>query len=197
MTVIKAVVTTWLDTTNPSDGLQITPTFNGSIGLVDYESLGNDLLDAWDSWLSVTVKGTQQRVTLYDMEGAKPNYPKWQGIRFPDVAKLSPSNRDVALCLTGYHENNRPRYRGRLYIPCCLTGQSVNGANAGSGMRDKVGELATIFADLGGVDIDWGVYSRVDSAFRKYTHWYVDDAWDTQRSRGKRATARTTGTTSE
>jgi len=197
VTVIKCVLTTWLDSTNPTDGLQITPTFNAPLGVGDWESLGDDLLDAWNPWMGVDVQGTQQRVVLYDIQGAKPNYPKYQATRFPDIAKPSPNNRDIALCLTGYNEHNRPRYRGRLYIPTCITGHSVTASVASGQMRTKIADLVPIFTNLGGPDIDWGVYSRKDSQFRKYTHWYIDDSWDTQRRRGRKSTARTSGTTSE
>lgn len=197
MATYKVVLTTWLDTTAPGDGIQITPTFNWAAGLADLDSFADDLLDAWNGWLAVNVRDTQQRVTIYDWQGAKPNYPKYQQQRFSDVAKPAPSNRELALCLTGYNENNRPRQRGRLYIPVCMTGQGASGAVASGTLRQKVADLAPIFENLGGVDVDWGVWSRVDNTFRKYTHWYVDDAWDVQRRRGKKATARTQGTTSE
>lgn len=197
MPTFKIVLTTWLDSTEPSDGLQITPTFSSALPGFNAETLASDLLDAWNPWLGATVRDTQQRAVVYDVQGAKPNYPKYQETRFPDVAKASPSNRDVALCLTGFHDNNRPRFRGRLYIPMCLTGVTPTGSNASPTARDKVAALVPILTGLGGVDVDWGVWSTVDNAFRSYTDWYVDDAWDTQRRRGKRATARTAGTTSE
>jgi hypothetical protein len=54
-----------------------------------------------------------------------------------------------------------------------------------------------ILTALGGLDVDWVVYSRVDNRSSPVTDWFVDNSWDTQRRRGPRATSRITGTTSE
>jgi hypothetical protein len=197
MAIYKFVLTTWLDSTLPGDGIQITPTFSTIGGSPDLGALADDLLTGWNNWLAVNVRGTQQRCTVYNWQGAKPNYPQHQEERFTDVASPAPSNRELALCLSGYHNQNRPRQRGRLYIPVCFTGQGASGAVASGALRTKVAELVPLFTNLGGIDVDWGVYSRVDNTFRKYTHWFVDDAWDVQRRRGSRATARTAGTTGE
>ena len=63
--------------------------------------------------------------------------------------------------------------------------------------RDKVAELAPILAALGGVDVDWSVWSKVDGQARAVTNWWIDDEWDTQRLRGLRGATRTEGTTTE
>jgi hypothetical protein len=65
-----------------------------------------------------------------------------------------------------------------------------------SAVRNRVAELVPILAGLGGLDVDWVVYSRVTDTARKVTNWWVDDAWDIQRRRGLRPTTRTEGTTS-
>lgn len=197
MTTFKIVLSTWLDTTDASDALQITPTFDTGITAGNPETLCNDLLTAWEAWLAVNVRGTQIRATAYDVRGAKPNYPKFMVTRNADTAKPAPNNRELALCLSFFNENNRPRNRGRLYIPVCFTGQNANGAVADGQLTQKVADLVPIFTGLGGIDVDWGVWSTVDSQFRKATDWFVDNSWDTQRRRGKRATARVKGTTSE
>jgi len=78
----------------------------------------------------------------------------------------------------------------------CLTGHSAASAVASGALITKVAALVPLFEGLGGPDWDWGVYSRVDNQFRKYTNWFIDNAFDTQRSRGRKATGRTAGTTS-
>jgi hypothetical protein len=40
--------------------------------------------------------------------------------------------------------------------------------------------------------IAWGIYSRAGASFTDAESVYVDDAFDTIRSRGERATSRTT-----
>jgi hypothetical protein len=192
----KFVLTTWADSTQPSDGLQITPTFHHKLTSPNLEQMCNDLLDGWYTWLTALAKPAQQRVTVYDLQGTPPVYPAAQVQRNSDVSFVSGINRDIAVCLSAYAGENRPRKRGRLYIPLCLAGSSPTGANVSASVRQRIADLVPLFEGLGGVDWDWGVFSRVDNVFRKYTNWWVDDAWDTQRRRGKRATARTTGTTS-
>jgi hypothetical protein len=192
----KFVLSTWLDSSEPTDALQITPVFHHKTISPDLGQMANDLLDGWDTYLGADVRGTQQRCTIYDVQGARPNYPKEQVQRFTDTVRASTQNRDIAVCLSFYADDNRPRQRGRLYIPLCLTGMSPAGPNVSASIRTKIGALVPLLEGLGGPDWDWGVWSTVGLSFKKATHWWVDDAWDTQRRRGKRATARTLGTTS-
>jgi hypothetical protein len=192
----KFVLSTWLDTVNPSDAMQITPTFHHKLVAPELDTMANDLLDGWQAWMQVQYRTTQMRVTIYDVAGARPNYPKELIERNTGAAVVAGVNRDVALCLSAYADNNRPRQRGRLYIPCVLGLSSIAGANANAAAMQKIADLVPLFEGLGGVDWDWGVYSRVANQFRKYTNFWVDNAWDTQRRRGKRASARQTGTTS-
>jgi hypothetical protein len=50
-------------------------------------------------------------------------------------------------------------------------------------------------ANLGGVDVQWCVYSPttpgdMSDKFKQVTRGWIDNEWDTQRSRGLRATLR-------
>jgi hypothetical protein len=72
-------------------------------------------------------------------------------------------------------------------------------------IRTALLELATRLGDVGGGDIDWCVYSPTQFAisgslgpsFEPVKHVWVDDAWDTQRSRGLEPTMRSAGTLNE
>jgi hypothetical protein len=192
----KFVLSTWLDGVEPRDALQITPTFHHKLASPNLTSMANDLLNGWETFCQTNVRLVQMRCTIYDLQGTPPVYPAAQVERRTGAQIPATSNRDIAVCLSAYADNNRPRYRGRLYIPLCVTGLAPTGANVSSTIRDKIGTLVPLFEGLGGADWDWGVYSRVDNAFRKYTNWWVDDQWDTQRRRGRRSGQRTIGTTS-
>lgn len=183
------------DSVLPRDAMTITPHFNdGGVGS-DPQGLCDDLCAAMASYYS---PARQIEVTAYDAQGTPPVVPQGYAIANVGVAPASQMPREVAICLSFFSEFNRPRLRGRLYVPAGLimAASTITGRPT-LGHRTKVGELAPILQDLGGLDVDWCVYSRVDDEARAVTDWWVDDEWDTIRSRGLRATTRLTGVTSE
>jgi hypothetical protein len=185
-----------LDSTLPRDRCVITPHFNdGGVGS-DPQNLCEDLAAALDTWSN----GTQEiNVTAYDAEGTPPVYPAGDATVNAGVAGSTDGPREVAVCLSFYSERNIPRQRGRLFIPYGVLGVvgNITGVRPNSATQVKVGDLAAIFADLGGLDVDWVVWSRADQEARPVSNWWVDDEWDTMRSRGLRATSRTSGTVGE
>lgn len=186
-----------MDSALPRDKMVITPHFNDAGVTSDPDQLCEDLADALSAWW--TVAG-EVRVRAYDAQGTPPVYPAGEAINNPGGAPASVCPREIAVCLSYYSERNIPRQRGRLYVPMPVmlaAGGHAVGVRPAAGTRTKVGDLAAIFADLGGLDVDWVVYSRVDDVARPVSNWWVDDEWDTIRSRGLRSTTRTTGTVSE
>lgn len=186
-----------MDSTLPRDVLTMTPHFNdGGVGS-DPQGLCDDLAAGIATWMDSRV--AQITVTAYDAQGTVPVFPAGRAQVNPGSAPVSDYPREVAVCLSFYSGQNRPRFRGRLYCPfVALSPLSQNmAARPPVGVRNRVAMLAPIFEDLGGVDVDWCIYSRVDDVARPVTNWWVDDEWDTVRSRGLRPTTRTSGTTSE
>jgi hypothetical protein len=171
----------------------ITPHFDDGGITTDPQQLCEDLADALAAWDIIT---TQLIVTAYDAQGAAPVYPQGRAIRNEGAVAATAVPREVALCLSFYSDRNLPRQRGRLYAPAGLFTSAV-GLRPTVAMRDKLAVLAVDFQALGGPDVDWVVYSRADDVARPVTNWWIDDEWDTVRSRGLRATTRLMGTTSE
>ena len=102
--------------------------------------------------------------------------------------------REVALCLSYYADLNQPRRRGRMYL-----GPWTQGAMAerpGTSQMQALQSLANGISALGGINVQWVQYSRADGEFRNVTNWFVDNEWDTIRSRGLRPDSRLTGTVS-
>ena len=186
-----------MDSTEPGDAMLITPHFSTINPAIDGQALVDDLLAAWQGWLPSAYRTTQIGVKLYNAQAPPPNYPVAEALVNPDASVASAVNRDIAVCLSFFAEHNRPRLRGRLYIPVAVTGMAVAGPHVGATLQNKVAELVPIFTNLGGIDIDWAVYSRADNVARSVTDWWIDNAWDTQRRRGIKATARQKGTVSE
>ena len=187
-----------MDSALPRDVLVITPHFNDAGVGTDPQGLCDDLAAALSAWWTVTGQIT---VTAYDAQGTPPVYPQGSATVNPGGAPPSAVPREIAVCLSFYSVRNIPRQRGRLYIPFCVPNSAGVGGTGGvrpnASLQAKVGALAPIFADLGGVDVDWSVYSRTDDVARPVTNWWVDDEWDTVRSRGLRSTDRIVGTVDE
>jgi hypothetical protein len=194
MPIAKAVITTWSDSVNPTDGIQITPHFivTDLIGTA-MDKLAADLMTAWTAYIQTGYRTSQRRVTIYNAQGNAPNYPISQVEANTGAATAATVNRDIAGVLSFYAAFNRPRYRGRLYLPLFITGSAISGPTMSTTTRDKIGSLAGILAGI--PDTTWAVYSRVDNVARNISNWWVDDSFDSQRRRGARATARTLGTT--
>lgn len=185
------------DTTFIRDAFVITPHFRIAVpGTPDPDSLCEDLAAALSTWQSATLS-RQVTVKAYDAQGTPPVFPVGEAVRNVGAAAVSTTPRELALCLSFYSERNRPRQRGRLYIPFTMLTSGSPGVRPTSTHRDKVAALVPIFTGLGGIDVDWSIYSRVDDTSRPVTNWYVDDEWDIIRSRGMKPTVRTEGTTTE
>jgi hypothetical protein len=182
------------DNTTPRDALVITPHFNDTLVGSDPQGLCDDLADGLAAFSTET---RQVIVTAYDAQGTPPVFPVASAIRNTGVAPISTIPREIAICLSFYSERNLPRNRGRLYIPACIIGQSLDERVPALGQRAKVAELVPLFTGLGGTDVDWVVYSRRDNQPRSVSNWWIDDEWDTVRSRGFRPSERTEGTVGE
>lgn len=181
------------DSALPRDRITINPHFNTHLPEPDVPALCNDLAVALDTWAGargeLVVKG-------YDAEGSKPVFPQGTKILRTGTVGTSGVPRELAVCLSFYADRNQPRRRGRIYTPLCIyTTGATQGARPIGTQRSRPAELVAIFAGLGGVDVDWEVWSPRDRAGHKVTNWWVDDEWDVMRSRGLRSTTRDTGTT--
>lgn len=192
--IYRAQIAITAETNAVADRMVMTPHFRDLGALSDPHSLAGDLADAIVVWLGVA---RQVNVKLYDAEAAKPNYPKADEVR--NFGGVAPGNgpREIALCLSFFSDRNVPRQRGRVYAPINLVNTSQLSVRPNLTQRQKVADLAPIFQDLGGPDVDWCVWSRTESEAHPVTNWWVDDEWDVVRSRGMTGTERLTGVTSE
>lgn len=131
-------------------------------------------------------------IKAYDATHAPPNYP----LAVAENAGTTPNTphpREVALCLSYYTGFNRPRYRGRLYLPAKWLGGGLAARPSDLQMTVAI-EFATnvLTANLP-AGHNWVVWSQVEKKSQGgVNHVWVDDEWDTMRSRGTRATQRKT-----
>jgi len=191
---------------DPQNQAVINPCFRRQMDLTDplsgtdAQALCDDLATGLEAWLTaISGAHKQLTVTAYNIEGTPPNRPLAQKKVQAGVYGLPVCPPELACCLSFYGTQNIPRQRGRLYVPVFLLNLGANEVSApviGSPARDKVAQLVAKFAALGGTNVDWIVWSQVAHAATKVQNYWIDEAWDTMRSRGLKATARTTGTTS-
>jgi hypothetical protein len=173
--------------------MMVTPHFKDVAGSADPQSLCEDMLAGLEAITPIT---GEVRVTAYDAQGTKPVYPEGDAIVRTGQVHATSNPRELAVCLSFYGERNVPRQRGRLYMPLFFVGVSALGLRPPHAIA-KMSQYVDLLKNLGGVDIDWVVYSRTLNEAFSVTDWWVDNEWDVMRSRGLKGTARTLGTTDE
>lgn len=107
--------------------------------------------------------------------------------------------REVACCLS-FKNGPGPRSRGRIYVGPLTSSSIQNGAfpqPSGVLTRALMGfGKFLIDGDKSGIPgpaaVGWGVVSGADAEWKRVYEVWVDNAFDTQRSRGKEPTARAT-----
>jgi hypothetical protein len=161
----------------------------------DYQAIANSVRGVFNA-RGETPGGYGVEVKAYDMADAKPRPVKatapWTANAFP-VSPGAP--REVACCLSYYGERNLPRERGRIYVGPWTNASAVE--RPSTLVIQKVRDLATGLGNVGGVDVDWQLYSPTRNAYSKIKNVWVDDEWDTIRSRGLKALTRSSGATQE
>jgi hypothetical protein len=162
----------------------------------DPQNLAQDAATLWTTFRNYPTGHTRITAKIYDMEQAEPRVPLATAYATPTDAGQAGAPREVALCLSFYASVNQPRRRGRLYIGPWH--QNAGGTERpAAAIMNQLQTLAQGLANLGGVDVDWMQYSPTTGVANKVTNWWVDNEWDTVRSRGLKGTSRISGTTDE
>jgi hypothetical protein len=154
----------------------------------DPDGLAEDTVGIWQQLYGAA---RQIEARVYDT-GTAPNFPLGQFIANAGQAPASTFPREVALCLSYYGERNLPRTRGRMYVCAAIASNLVpNKVRPSLGDMNALLDHADRISGLGGADVDWITFSSVDGSNEPVQTAWVDDEWDTMRSRGLRATTRT------
>lgn len=148
---------------------------------VIYQGLGANLMPAGVG--NVTVRA-------YDMADDSPRRVRAEATR-AIAGTGGPGPREVALCLSFRAERNLPRHRGRVFMGPIRS--SLMGERPTNTLEPAIAQFANGISGLGGVNVQWVVYSRRDNTYRTVRQWWHDDEWDTQRSRGLKSTRRVSG----
>jgi hypothetical protein len=193
MSIYRLQVSWQFDTVAPRDAMVITPHFaiDGNVGSLD--GLCKDMVDGLQA---ITPIPGEVRCKAYDAQGTPPVYPVGDYIVNKGLTHPHTYPRELALCLSFYSGRNVKRQRGRIYLPPRFLQVETDKTNPVTPIA-KMDQVADLFEGLGGINVDWVVYSRLlDKAFPVTNYWY-DNEWDVMRSRGRPANLRYTGTTAE
>lgn len=157
----------------------------------DPDALAADAAELFSSYRAPLGGLGEFTAKIYDMSDAEPRLPIAQHtITLPASTLAGP--REVALCLSYYAERNLPRRRGRMFIgPWYKTDMDLR---PGGSTRTALQNLAQGISGLGGANVQWVQYSPTTGEFHNVTDYWIDDEWDTIRSRGLKPTLRLTGT---
>lgn len=114
-----------------------------------------------------------------------------------DIPSTKAARRQGAPATHPGHARMAERRRGRIYLgplntSCCGIGVGGAGRQRPSAtfMADVAGAAVALNADLATLGAPWSVFSRRDWSSVGVVGGFVDDAFDTQRRRGAKATAR-------
>lgn len=161
---------------------------SGSLDDPGYQNLANDLLTIYMG--RGDTAGAQVQIRAYDMADAKPR-PERAFAQGTAPGNLFTGVQQSALCLSYYADRNLPRTRGRIY-----TGFGINASTnyASAATMTSVINFGKALAGLGGLNVDWSVYSPTTNQHTRISNIWVDDSWDIIRSRKLKATTRQTAT---
>jgi hypothetical protein len=177
-----------MDGTLPKDVISLNPHFNGD----NADALLAALQANLNSWAPTA--GTPYTLRAYDANQLPPSYPLATRTQ-SGTPPTSSAPREVALCLSYYTTWNRPRYRGRLYLPNKWLPGTL-GIRPTATQRDTVIGFATsVLTKSLPPATNWVVWSKTERKSQGgVSNIWVDDEWDTVRTRGLKSTTRTLAT---
>jgi hypothetical protein len=165
--------------------------YQGVSGATAGEAVAQSIADAYASIDRGSFVFGAIQVRAYDFDGVLPSGPP-VAVREANQAASGPLQvpgpREVACALSYRAGPSTPRSRGRIFlgpVAGIRTGEEYIGQAVGNAAKDlglKLLQIVTLGAE-------WSLYSRRVQAFAAITNFSVDNAWDTQRSRGLPATA--------
>jgi len=179
----RAQIAFQMDSALPRDAVTINPHYFCDNAQALADQLKANLLAAADvgpTW-PFTIK-------VYDAQKAPPSYPLYSTTNGTGF-KATTYPREVAVCLSYYATVNRPRWRGRLYLPGALLTPTL-GLRPNATTMNKALSFRTILTSAMPEGTYMEVWSPTAGEGHGVTNWWVDDEWDIVRSRGLKGSTR-------
>ena len=185
MAIFRAQISFLVDGNLPADAMTINPHYFGT----DYAGIALALKNNLSAFASIG-PAVPFTIKLYDAEKAPPSYPL-----VTEVQTGTPVNstvpRELSLCLSYYSGYNRPRSRGRVYIPSPFITGAIASRPTGAQIAEALSWNLPLTANLPDAH-NMVVWSRMDRKSGGVSDFWVDDEWDIVRSRGRKPTTRAT-----
>jgi hypothetical protein len=128
-------------------------------------------------------------VKVYD-HAAPLHSPPVYTTQYSGAGSIALGPRQIALCLSFYSGLNIRGQRGRIYIG--PWGASVLGEFATTAQMDQLIALAVDLKTPGGADVVHMIHHKTLNTFSNVSNYFVNNRWDTMRSRLPKETARET-----
>lgn len=181
--ILRVQISFQFDTAFPRDAITINPHFFGDDPQAIVDHLKTNLLA-----LPAVGATTPFTIKAYNAQQAPPSYPLATASNLSGFV-LSHKPREVALCLSYYSTYNRPSYRGRLYIPGVFISGTFDVRPTATQQADAM-KFKDVLSTNMPAGMNWVVYSRRQNKSYGVSNCWVDDEWDTIRSRGMKGTTR-------
>lgn len=199
----------------PRDMAVNTFHFHQTAPTVDFPSAGDQIIDSLEDFYfeadsgmgdpliqRLSKKAYSGKVTfkLYNMEDPSPRHPFMESSRTQAVmVDGATMPTEVALVAswqaTTVSGEPQARRRGRIFFPAPLTTQADASGRPSSGLIDQLANRCKNLFDAWDDPLkkwEWVIWSVRNQDHSLVDNGWVDNAWDTQRRRGWRATGRTT-----
>jgi hypothetical protein len=174
------------DSALPKDLVTVNPHFNASDPSPLLAALKANLI----AWTPVSTHPFTLKA--YDAATPPPSYPLATESQL-GVAAPSAGPRELALCLSYFTTYNRPRFRGRLFLPYTWLGGQPGMRPTTTQMDNALGFAPAVLTKNLPAQANWVVWSTVEKKSKGgVSDIWVDDEWDTMRSRGLEPTTRVT-----
>lgn len=194
MPLVRALVT-WHRASEPfANACSNTLYFRVVDGIPDvgYGDLADDIRDKYiqgNTGGYLAPNGWGINVRLYDMSDPLPRPIKYESTGTFGGTLQTTAPREVALCLSYYGDRNLARTRGRIYLGPF---NSASGERPAQAMMNALITFGQSLAGIGGEDQSWRLYSPTTGEDHHIRHIWVNDEWDTMRSRQLEETVRVT-----
>nr|CRY97793.1 hypothetical protein [uncultured prokaryote] len=147
---------------------------------------------------STYIQQNNHQYDVYRMSDATPRTPILSGLwNLTSAPTNPPLPPEVALCLSfqgdPFSGDPQSRRRGRIYVGPLRANESDSSGRPISALINRLADAgANLLDDIAAnTDSAWSVYSPTAGGTVIITNGWVDNEYDTQRRRGRKATART------